>query len=104
LDDSNIIYNGWLLLAGFADCDSNFLITFNTELKIATNIQLSFRLSQRQTSHRTSSIFGVGLEQVSYYSILSSIASAFNTNTTSYLEHDHDLMLTQVYPLLKRVI
>lgn len=82
LDDSNIISNGWL--AGFADCDSNFLITFNTELKIAKNIQLSFRLSQRQTYHRTSSIVGGGVEQVSYLSVLSSIASAFNTKTTSY--------------------
>jgi hypothetical protein len=28
LDDSNITSNGWL--AGYADCDSNLLITFNT--------------------------------------------------------------------------
>jgi hypothetical protein len=62
LDDSNLISNGWL--AGFADCDSNFLITFNTELKIAKNIQLSFRLSQRQTYHRTSSIVGGGAAPV----------------------------------------
>jgi hypothetical protein len=82
LDDSNITSNGWL--AGFADCDSNFLITFNTELKIAKNIQLTFRLSHRQTYHRTVAIEGGLVEPLSYFPILSSIASAFNTKATSF--------------------
>lgn len=82
MDGSNITSNCWL--AGYADCDSNFLITFNTELKIAKNIQLTFRLSQRQTYHRTFAIEGGVAEPLSYLPILSSIASAVNTKATSF--------------------
>lgn len=48
-DYSDIFTNSWL--AGFSDCDSNFLITFNLNKSIAKNIHLTFRISQRQDYH-----------------------------------------------------
>jgi len=76
-DKSNIISNSWL--AGFSDCDSNFLISFSTSnLGIAKNIRLTYRLSQRQEYHRTSST------GISYLPILSTVATAFYSKFTSY--------------------
>ncbi|GJJ16194.1 hypothetical protein Clacol_010474 [Clathrus columnatus] len=46
LDNSDIFSNSWF--SGFSDCDSNFLITFNLTDNIAKNIQLTYRLSQKQ--------------------------------------------------------
>ena len=69
-DDSNILSNSWL--SGYSDCDSNFLISFTTSnLGIAKNIQLTYRLSQHQEYHRESST------GTSYLNILTTIATAF---------------------------
>jgi hypothetical protein len=46
LDNSDIFSNSWF--SGFSDCDSNFLITFNLTDNIAKNIQLTYRISQKQ--------------------------------------------------------
>jgi hypothetical protein len=71
-DESNIISNNWL--AGFSDCDSNFIISFSTSNSgIAKNIRLIYRLSQRQEYHRVSST------GISYLPILSTVATAFFT-------------------------
>jgi hypothetical protein len=76
-DKSNIISNSWL--AGFSDCDSNFLISFSTSnLGIAKNIRLTYRLSQRQEYHRASST------GISYLPIISTVATAFYTKFSSY--------------------
>lgn len=76
-DESSITSNSWL--AGFSDCDSNFLISFSTSnLGIAKNIRLTYRLSQRQEYHRTSST------GISYLPLLSTVATAFDTKFTSY--------------------
>lgn len=75
IDESDIISTGWL--AGFSDSDSNFLISFSkSELGLAKNIRLTYRLSQRQEYHR--SLF------TSYLDILSEIAKLFKTKVTSY--------------------
>ena len=71
VDDSNLRSNAWL--AGYADCDSNFLISFSSELGIANNIHLTFSLSQRKDYHRSS------LVGISYFPILYLIATAFKT-------------------------
>lgn len=77
VDDTNILSNSWL--AGYSDCDSNFLITFTTSnLDIAKNIQLTYRLSQRQEYHRESST------GTSYLNILTTIATAFLIKPTLY--------------------
>lgn len=76
LDNSDIMSNAWL--AGFSDCDSNFLITYTNQLGIAKNIQLTYRLSQRQNYHRTSE------SGTSYLPILTEIAKTFNTKLTSF--------------------
>jgi len=76
VDDSNLRSNAWL--AGYADCDSNFLISFSSELGIANNIHLTFRLSQIKDYHRSS------LVGISYFLILSLIATAFKTKPTSF--------------------
>src|SRR5882757_4502184 len=76
-DESSVTSNSWL--AGFSDCDSNFLISFSTSnLGIAKNIRLTYRLSQRQEFHRTSST------GISYLPLLSTVATAFYTKFTSY--------------------
>jgi hypothetical protein len=76
-DDSNILSNSWL--AGYSDCDSNFLISFTTSnLGVAKNIQLTYRLSQRQEYHRASST------GTSYLNILTTIATAFLIKPTLY--------------------
>lgn len=70
LDSTNLTSNGWL--AGFSDCDSNFLISFSkNNSNIANNIQLTYRLSQRQEYHRESPI------GTNYFNILSYIATTF---------------------------
>ena len=76
LDNSNLLSNAWL--AGFSDCDSNFLVTFTTQSGIAKNIQLTYRLSQRQNYHKTSE-FGT-----SYLPILTEICKTFNTKLVSF--------------------
>ena len=77
LDNSNLNLNAWL--AGFSDCDSNFLISCNTSnLGIAKNIHLTYRLSQRQEYHRTSST------GISYLNVLTAIAIAFLIKPTLY--------------------
>ena len=76
LDNSNLLSNAWL--AGFSDCDSNFLVTFTTQSGIAKNIQLTYRLSQRQNYHRASE-FGT-----SYLPILTKISQSFNTKLVSF--------------------
>lgn len=60
-------------------CDSNFLISFTaSNLNIAKNIQLAYRLSQRQEYHRESST------GISYLNILTTIATAFLIKPTLY--------------------
>ena len=46
LDNSKLDSNAWL--AGFSDCDSNFLITYSNSNGIAKGIKLEFRISQRK--------------------------------------------------------
>lgn len=76
-DDSDILSNSWL--AGYSDCDSNFLITFTTSnLGIAKNIHLTYRLSQRQEYHRDSST------GTSYLKVLTIIATAFLVKPSLY--------------------
>ena len=76
-ENSDILSNSWL--AGYSDCDSNFLISFTTSnLGIAKNIQLTYRLSQRQEYHRESSA------GTSYLNILTTIATAFLIKPTLY--------------------
>lgn len=78
-DNSNILSNSWL--AGYSDCAlrTNFLISLTTSnLNIAKNIQLTYRLSQRQEYHRESST------GISYLNILTTIATAFLIKPTLY--------------------
>jgi hypothetical protein len=77
VDESAIASNAWL--AGFSDCDSNFLVYFtNSDQGIAKNISLTYRLSQRQEYHRISS------SGTSYLPVLSSIATALDTKVTAF--------------------
>lgn len=77
-DKSSIISGAWL--AGFSDCDANFLISYSISPQgIAKNIHLTYRLSPRQEYHRMSPVTGV-----SYLPVLSSIASVFKTKVTLY--------------------
>ena len=76
LDNSNLLSNAWL--AGLSDCDSNFLVTFTTQSGTAKNIQLTYRLSQRQNYHKTSELGN------SYLPILTEIAKTFNTKIVPF--------------------
>lgn len=76
LDKTNLNSNAWL--AGFSDCDSNFLITFLEKNGIAKSIQLTFRLSQRQNYYTFSSL------GISYLSVLTEIATLLSTKVTSF--------------------
>lgn len=71
LDNSNLNLNAWL--AGFSDCDSNFLITYSNSNGIAKDIKLVFRISQRQIYHRDSEL------GTSYLPVLTDIAKVFKT-------------------------
>lgn len=78
LDVSNLSSNAWL--AGFSDCDSNFLISYtydSVEAK-AKDIHLRYRLSQRQNYHRSSDL------GISYLPIISNIGETFKGKTKSY--------------------
>jgi len=86
-DNSDLFTNSWL--AGFSDCDSNFLITFNLNESIAKNIQLTFRISQKQDYQRNMSTDNSETlkdqdQEKSYLPILTSIATALNTKATSF--------------------
>lgn len=76
LDKTNLNSNAWL--AGFSDCDSNFLITFLEKNGIAKSIQLTFRLSQRQNYH---TFLALG---ISYLSVLTEIVTLLSTKVTSF--------------------
>jgi hypothetical protein len=79
VDESHILSNSWL--AGYSDCDSNFLISCNiSNLGIAKNIHLTYRLSQRQEYHRASSTS----TSISYLKVLTTIATAFLIKPTAY--------------------
>jgi hypothetical protein len=86
-DNSDLFTNSWL--AGFSDCDSNFLITFNLNESIAKNIQLTFRISQKQDYQRNISTDNSETlkdqdQEKSYLPILTSIATALNSKVTSF--------------------
>ena len=86
-DNSDIFTNSWL--AGFSDCDSNFMITFNLNKGIAKNIHLTFRISQRQTYHRNvskdnSKIITNQEEDKSYLPVLTIIATDLKTKVYSF--------------------
>jgi len=80
-DNSDIFTNSWF--AGFCDCDSNFLITFNLNKGIAKNIHLTFRIYQRQTYHRNVSnylkVISNQEEHKSYFPVLTVIATNLKT-------------------------
>ena len=76
LDNSDLNSNAWL--AGFSDCDSNFLITYSNSNGIAKDIKLVFRISQRQVYHRDSEL------GTSYLPVLTNIAKVFKTKVTSF--------------------
>ena len=76
LDNSKLDSNAWL--AGFSDCDSNFLITYSNSNGIAKGIKLEFRISQRQNYHRESEL------GTSYLPVLTEIAKQFKTKVTSF--------------------
>lgn len=76
LDNSNLNSNAWV--AGFSDCDSNFLITYSNSNGIAKDIKLVFRISQRTNYHRDSEL------GTSYLPVLTDIATVFKTKVTSF--------------------
>jgi len=78
LDESPIESNAWL--AGFTDADGNFAINIHLRKnRNSTRVQLFFRLEIRQTYHRLDS----DLAKISYFSILSKIATYLGVNVYS---------------------
>ena len=85
LDNSDLFTNSWL--TGFSDCDSNFVITFKINESIAKNIQLTFRISQKQEYQRNRSTDNSEIlkdQEKSYLPILNSIATALKTKVISF--------------------
>lgn len=78
LDQSPVGNNAWL--AGFSDADANFSINiFKRSNKNSMRVQLFYRLEIRQTSHRLDK----GINKISYFPIMSTIAEFFYTNLLS---------------------
>lgn len=77
-DKSPIDSNPWL--SGFSDADANFSINIHKRSnKNLTRVQLFYRLEIRQTYHRLNSEG----EEVSFFSIMSKVASYLGSNVLS---------------------
>jgi len=78
MDNSPIDSNPWL--SGFSDADSNFSINIHKRSnKNSTRVQLFYRLEIRQTYHKLNNEG----EQVSFFSIMSKVASYLGSNVLS---------------------
>ena len=78
IDNSPLSSNPWL--AGFSDADSNFSINIHKRSnKNLTRVQLFYRLELRQTYHRLNNEG----EQMSYFSILSKVATYLGSSVLS---------------------
>lgn len=78
IDNSLVDSNPWL--SGFSDADANFSINIQQRSnKNATRVQLFYRLEIRQTYHR----LNIEGEQVSYFAIMSKVASYLGSNVLS---------------------
>ena len=78
MDNSPIDSNPWL--SGFSDADANFSINIHIRSnKNSTRVQLFYRLEIRQTCHKLNNEG----EQVSFFSIMSKVASYLGSNVLS---------------------
>ena len=78
MDNSPIDSNPWL--SGFSDADANFSINIHKRSnKNSTRVQLFYRLEIRQTCHKLNNEG----EQVSFFSIMSKVASYLGSNVLS---------------------
>ena len=78
LDISDITKNAWL--AGFSDADANFSINIHKRTnKNSTRVQLFYRLEIKQTYHKLNEEG----EKLSFFPLMSKIATFLNTNLLS---------------------
>ena len=85
LNLSDITENSWL--SGFSDADANFSINIHKRTnKNSTRVQLFYRLEIKQTYHR----FNEEGEKLSFFPLMSKIATFLNTNLLSRIRIQKD--------------